>query len=124
MIKNKEKNKGYTKEFRNDDPTTALSHIDQQKAMLLDTIDDAKAKPKKKVMEPIEIPEVLSVPRTRLTKKTEVIESNTGPETEGLSRRFTQDKMREVQILKQLDKELADERDREDTLNKRGPKYI
>ena len=34
------KNKGYTKQFRNDDPTTALSHIDQQKAMLLDTIDD------------------------------------------------------------------------------------
>ena len=36
------KSKGYTREFRNDDPTTALSHIDQQKAMLLDTIDDAK----------------------------------------------------------------------------------
>ena len=118
------KNKGYTKEFRSDDPSTYLTNVDQQKAMLLDTIDDAKAKPKKKVMEPIEIPEVLSVPRTRLTKKTEVIESNTGPETVGLSRRFTQDKMREEQILKQLDKELADERDREDTLNKRGTKYI
>ena len=38
------KSKGYTREFRNDDPTTALSHIDQQKAMLLDTIDDAKPK--------------------------------------------------------------------------------
>ena len=61
MIKNKEKNKGYTKEFRNDDPTTALSHIDQQKAMLLDTIDDAKQKPKKRVVEPIEIPEIISL---------------------------------------------------------------
>ena len=35
-----EKNKGYTKQYRNDDPTTALSHIDQQKAMLLDLYDD------------------------------------------------------------------------------------
>ena len=34
------KNKGYTRQYKNDDPTTALSHIDQQKAMLLDTIDD------------------------------------------------------------------------------------
>ena len=34
------KNKGYTREYKNDDPTTALSHIDQQRAMLLDTIDD------------------------------------------------------------------------------------
>ena len=34
------KNKGYTREYKNDDPTTALSHIDQQKAMLLDTYDD------------------------------------------------------------------------------------
>ena len=28
------------REYKNDDPTTALSHIDQQKAMLLDTYDD------------------------------------------------------------------------------------
>jgi|TARA_B100000315_G_scaffold168930_1_gene157491 Zn-dependent M32 family carboxypeptidase len=34
------KSKGYTREFRNDDPTTALSHEDQQKAMLLDLYDD------------------------------------------------------------------------------------
>ena len=118
------KNKGYTREYKNDDPTTALSHIDQQRAMLLDTIDDAKAKPKKRVVEPIEIPEVLSVPRTRLTKKTEVIESNTGPETEGLSRRFTQDKIREGQISKELDREMAIESDRGRTLNKGGTKYI
>ena len=46
------KSKGYTRQFRNDDPTSALSHIDQQKAMLLDTIDDAKPKKIKKYEEP------------------------------------------------------------------------
>ena len=34
------KNKGYTREFRNDDPTTALTNEDQQKNMLLDLYDD------------------------------------------------------------------------------------
>ena len=117
------KNKGYTKEFRNDDPTTALSHIDQQKAMLLDTIDDAKQKPKKRVVEPIEIPEIISVPRRQPIIKTEVIESNRRSETlGGLTQRFTQDKLREGKILKQLDKEMANERDRGSTLNKRGTK--
>ena len=38
----KKKNKGYTREFRSDDPSTYLTNVDQQKAMLLDTIDDAK----------------------------------------------------------------------------------
>ena len=75
----KKKSKGYTREFKNDDPTTALSHIDQQKRMLLDTIDDAK--PKKRVVEPIEIPEVLSVPRRqpikiKLTAAPEFFEKN------------------------------------------------
>ena len=36
------KKKQLTKQFRSDAPDTYLSHIDQQKAMLLDTIDDAK----------------------------------------------------------------------------------
>ena len=122
MIKNKE---SLVKQFRSDDPSTYLSNEDQQKAMLLDTIGDAKQKPKKRVVGPIEIPEVLSVPRTRLTKKTEVIESNRRSETlGGLTQRFTQDKLREGKILKQLDKEMANERDRGSTLNKRGPKYI
>ena len=62
MIKNKDKNKGHTKEFRSDDPSTYLTNVDQQRAMLLDTIDDAKAKPKKRTVEPIVIPEILSVP--------------------------------------------------------------
>ncbi len=47
------KSKGYTREFRSDDPTTYLTNVEQQKAMLLDTIDDAKAKKiKKKWVEP------------------------------------------------------------------------
>ena len=124
------KNKGYTREFRNDDPTTALTHIDQQKAMLLDTIDDAKAKakPKKKVVEPIEIPPIISVPRYRhsdtITTKhyTKLPESyNTGPETPvGLSQRFTQDKLREGKILKQLDQQLTNERKNSEKTNKGG----
>ena len=36
------KSKGYTREFRSDDPSTYMTNVDQQKAMLLDTIDDAK----------------------------------------------------------------------------------
>ena len=119
MIKNKE---SLVKQFRSDDPSTYLSNEDQQKAMLLETIEDKKVKAKKRVVEPIEIPEIISVPRTRLTKKTEVIESNTRPQIPvGLSQRFTQDKIREAQILKELDRELANERDRgRAALNKGG----
>ena len=40
------KNKGYTREFRNDDPTTALTDVEQQKNMLLDTVDDAMERKK------------------------------------------------------------------------------
>ena len=36
------KSKGYTREFRSDDPTTYLTNVQQQKNLLLDTIDDAK----------------------------------------------------------------------------------
>jgi len=43
------KSKGYTREFRNDDPTTALTNEDQMKGMLLDTIDDAKSLLQKKI---------------------------------------------------------------------------
>jgi ribonuclease D len=130
MIKNKEKNKGHTREFRNDDPTTFLSHKDQQGAMLLDTIDDAKAKPKKKVMEPIEIPNILSVPRYRDLSKLlrhnpmKVIDKHyIKPETPaGLSQRFTQERLHEGKILKQIDKEMATERNRKNnqTTNQGG----
>ena len=46
------KKKSLVKQFRSDDPSTYLSNVDQQKAMLLDTIDDAKAKKIKKYEEP------------------------------------------------------------------------
>jgi len=34
--------KGYTREFKSEDPTSFLSHPDQQKSLLLDAIDNAK----------------------------------------------------------------------------------
>ena len=37
------------KQFRNDDPTTYLTNENQQKGMLLATIEDAKPRPKKKI---------------------------------------------------------------------------
>ena len=46
------KKKSLVKQFRSDSPDTYLSHVDQQKAMLLDTIDDAKPKKIKKYEEP------------------------------------------------------------------------
>jgi len=87
-----------------------------------------KPKPKKKVMEPIEIPPIISVPRYRhsdtITTKhyTKLPESyNTGPETPvGLSQRFTQDKLREGKILKQLDQQLTNERKNSETTKKGG----
>ena len=132
----KDKNKGHTREFKSDDPTTYLTNVEQQKNMLLDLVDDAKAKPKKKAMVPIEIPEILSVPRyprdmshtsfgrlghiptrhisTNVIGKhyTAPTESyNKRPQTPvGLSQRFTQDRLREGQILKQLDREMVSER--------------
>ena len=51
------KSKGYTRQFRNDDPTTALTNEDQQKNMLLDLLDDAKAKKIKKINKWVE-PEI------------------------------------------------------------------
>ena len=46
------KSKGYTREFRSDDPTTYLTNAQQQKNLLLDTIDDAKPKKINKYVEP------------------------------------------------------------------------
>ena len=131
-MKYKDKNKGHTREFKSDDPTSFLSHPEQQKAMLLDTIDDAKVKPKIKKVEPIEMPEIISVPRSRdmsnkyfgrLDQPIKKVESyNIRPQTPvGLSKRFTQDRLREGQILKQLDREMAIERERGQTTLKEEP---
>ena len=40
------KNKQYTRNYRNDDPTTHLTDVEQQKNMLLDTINDAMKRKK------------------------------------------------------------------------------
>ena len=79
----KKKSKGYTREFKNDDPTTALSHIDQQKRMLLDTIDDAKPKKVNTYVEP-EMNDLNHIAESRLKyearkfkKKPEFYEKNT-----------------------------------------------
>ena len=81
-----------------------------------------KPKPKKKVMEPIEIPPIISVPRHHLPIQKEergqykiLPEVNPGvgkspEEPDGLSQRFTQRKLHEGKILKQIDKELTIER--------------
>ena len=109
------------KEFRSDDPTSFLSNPDQRRKIDMVKTEEVK-EPKKRVVEPIEMPEIISVPRTQPIIRTEPPESyNTEPEI-GLSKRFTQDKMREAQISKQLDQELANERNRGRTLNKRGTK--
>ena len=98
--------------------------------------DEPKPKPKKKVMEPIKIPEIIPIPRYRSLSErlgrapnkelekhyTKPPESgNTGPVTEGLSQKFTQEKLHEGKILKQIDRELAnDERKNNQTANEGG----
>ena len=63
------KNKGYTKQYKNDDPTTHLTDVEQQKNMLLDTIDDAmerkKIKKINKWVEP-EMNDLNSIAESRL----------------------------------------------------------
>jgi hypothetical protein len=46
------KKKSLVKQFRNDSPDTYLTDVNQQKAMLLETLDDAKAKKINKYVEP------------------------------------------------------------------------
>ena len=65
-MKYKDKNKGHTREFKSDDPTSFLSHPEQQKAMLLDTIDDAKPKKINKYVEPEIDQSINSIAESRL----------------------------------------------------------
>jgi len=118
---------GVIKQFSNSDPTSFLSNPDQRRKIDLVKAEEVK-KPKKIVVEPIEIPKVLSVPRTQPIKKTELTELPKSyyrdPGTlPGLSQRFTQDKIHEGQISKELDRELAIERDRGRAFNREGRKY-
>ena len=43
------KNKGYTKQFRSDSPDTYLTDVNQQRALLLDTLDMEMEKNKKEM---------------------------------------------------------------------------
>ena len=126
MIKNKDnKPYPYPKEATPEQVGALAERLEEHRQITGSDGRYDKPKPKKRVVEPIEIPEIISVPRRQPTIKTEVIESyNTEPEI-GLSKRFTQDKMREAQISKQLDQELANERNRNRgrILNKEGKKY-
>ena len=68
------KNKGYTKQYKNDDLTTHLTDVEQQKNMLLDTIDDAmerkKIKKINKFVEPQLNKDLNSIAESRLRYET------------------------------------------------------
>ena len=129
MIKNKDKKPyPYPKEATPEQMGALAERLERSRQMTGADGRYDEPKPKKKVMEPIEIPPIISVPRYRhldtITTKhyTKLPESyNTGPETPvGLSQRFTQDKLREGKILKQLDQQLTNERKNSETTNKGG----
>ena len=121
MIKNKDnKPYPYPKEATPEQVGALAERLEEHRQITGSDGRYDKPKPKKRVVEPIKIPEILSVPRVQPIKQTEIQESyNTEP---GLSKRFTQDKMREAQISKQLDQELANERKKNETANKIGDK--
>ena len=110
--------KNLVREFRNDDPTTHLTNEDQQKAMLQEDIKAKKieeARKNKILVEPIDIPRVKSMAHLNLLygKQRGGMFSmppstlNTNKEKpDGLGRTFTQDKLREGEILNQLEKEI------------------
>ena len=114
-----------------------LSEKHQELKSTVSDLKDAIAEEQSKSLDNIleANPEILSVPRLRhldtlrhsdtMTTKhyAKPPESyNTGPEIPvGLSKRFTQDKIHEGKILKQLDRELAnEERKKNEIKNKRG----
>ena len=88
------KKKSLVKEFRSDSPDTYLStDIDQQKNMLLETIEDMKPKKINRYEEP-EITEIISVPRSRpikkikLTAPSDFFEKNNSNVNSGLAGNF------------------------------------
>jgi len=121
MNKNK---KNLVKEFRNDDPSTYLSNEDQKKVMLQEDIKAKKieeARKNKILVEPIYIPRVKSIAHLNLLYGKQrggmismpLSTLNTNKEKpDGLGRTFTQRKLQEGKILNQVDKELANDRKR------------
>ena len=121
MNKNK---KSLIREFRNDDPSTYLSNEDQKKAMSQEDIKAKKieeARKNKILVEPIYIPRVKSIAHLNLLYGKQrggmismpLSTLNTNKEKpDGLGRTFTQRKLQEGKILNQVDKELANDRKR------------
>ena len=64
------KNKSMVRQFRSDDPSTYLTNVEQQKAMLLETINDAKPKKIKKYEEPEIDQSINSIAESRLRYET------------------------------------------------------
>ena len=123
MIKNKDnKPYSYPKEATPEQVGEMAKKFEEMRQMSGSDGRYDKPKPKKKVMEPIEIPPIISVRPYqrndttryfgRLRQPTKITESYyKGPEeAEGLSRTFTQAKLHQGKILKQIDKELTNER--------------
>ena len=110
--------KNLVRQFSNDDPSTYLSNEDQKKAMLQEDIKAKRieeARKNKILVEPIDIPRVKSMAHLNLLygKQRGGMFSmppstlNTNKEKpDGLGRTFTQDKLREGEILNQLEKEI------------------
>ena len=114
--------KNLVRQFRNEDPRTYLSNEDQKKAMLQEDIKAKKieeARKNKILVEPIYIPRVKSIAHLNLLYGKQrggmismpLSTLNTNKEKpDGLGRTFTQRKLQEGKILKQVDKEMANER--------------
>ena len=111
--------KSLIREFRNDDPSTYLSNEDQQKAMLQEDIKAKKieeARKNKILVEPIDIPRVKSMAHLNLlygkqrggmfSMPPSTLLNTNKEKPDGLGRTFTQDKLREGEILNQLEKEI------------------
>ena len=114
-MKTIDKNK-LTRQFRSEDPEPKATP--EQVGRLAENLEymrqmegkTEKVKKKKTVVEPIEIPVNITIPHRRpdppkhYARPRKVINPN------GLSRTFTQDKLREGEILNQVEKEMANEK--------------
>jgi hypothetical protein len=121
-MKTIDKNK-LTRQFRSENPEPKATP--EQVGRLAENLEymrqmegkTEEVKKKKTVVEPINIPVNLTIPHRPLdlskhyyARPRKVINPN------GLSRAFTQDKLREGKILKQVDRELANDRKRKNNL--------
>ena len=128
-MKTIDKNK-LTRQFRSEDPEPKATP--EQVGRLAENLEymrqmeekTEEVKKKKTVVEPIEIPVNITIPHRPLDLSKHYIRpKNVTPREperkpvvpEGLSFRFTQDRLRRGEILKQVDEELANDRNRKRT---------